>query len=187
MDYVHWQPQPRLMLQRSERPIMHSGWQFWIDRGGTFTDVVGRAPDGSIRIHKLLSENPEQYRDAAIQGIRDLLGLAQGRAAARRRDRGGQDGHHGRHQRAARAQGHAHRARDHPRPRRRACASATRTGPTSSPATSSCRSSSTRARDRDRGAAARRRHGRAAARPRPRPRRPGGGASPPATGRSRSC
>ena len=54
---------------------MHSGWQFWIDRGGTFTDVVGRAPDGSIRIHKLLSENPEQYPDAAIQGIRDLLGL----------------------------------------------------------------------------------------------------------------
>ena len=38
---------------------MHSGWQFWIDRGGTFTDVVGQAPDGSIRIHKLLSENPE--------------------------------------------------------------------------------------------------------------------------------
>jgi 5-oxoprolinase (ATP-hydrolysing) len=57
---------------------MHSGWQFWVDRGGTFTDVVGRAPDGSIRIHKLLSENPEQYRDAAIQGIRDLLGLAKG-------------------------------------------------------------------------------------------------------------
>ena len=57
---------------------MHSGWQFWIDRGGTFTDVVGQAPDGSIRIHKLLSENPEQYRDAAIQGIRDLLGLGKG-------------------------------------------------------------------------------------------------------------
>ncbi|MEK0083196.1 hydantoinase B/oxoprolinase family protein [Benzoatithermus flavus] len=54
---------------------MKAGWQFWIDRGGTFTDVVGRAPDGSIRIHKLLSENPEQYKDAAIQGIRDLLGL----------------------------------------------------------------------------------------------------------------
>ena len=47
-------------------------------RGGTFTDVVGRAPDGSIRIHKLLSENPEQYRDAAIQGIRDLLDLGKG-------------------------------------------------------------------------------------------------------------
>src|SRR3954469_14682591 len=58
--------------------VMHAGWQFWIDRGGTFTDVVGRAPDGSIRIHKLLSENPEQYRDAAIQGIRDLLGLGKG-------------------------------------------------------------------------------------------------------------
>src|SRR6476659_10015841 len=57
---------------------MQAGWQFWIDRGGTFTDVVGRAPDGAIRIHKLLSENPEQYADAAIQGIRDLLGLAKG-------------------------------------------------------------------------------------------------------------
>src|SRR4051812_16242675 len=58
--------------------VMHAGWQFWIDRGGTFTDVVGRAPDGSIRIHKLLSENPGQYPDAAIQGIRDLLGLQRG-------------------------------------------------------------------------------------------------------------
>ena len=56
---------------------MAGGWQFWIDRGGTFTDVVARAPDGSIRIHKLLSENPEQYEDAAIQGIRDILGLGQ--------------------------------------------------------------------------------------------------------------
>lgn len=55
---------------------MARGWQFWIDRGGTFTDVVARAPDGSIRIHKLLSENPERYEDAAIQGIRDVLGLA---------------------------------------------------------------------------------------------------------------
>ncbi|WP_366556352.1 hydantoinase B/oxoprolinase family protein [Aquibaculum sediminis] len=50
-------------------------WQFWIDRGGTFTDVVGRRPDGEIVTHKLLSENPEAYKDAAIQGIRDLLGL----------------------------------------------------------------------------------------------------------------
>ena len=50
-------------------------WQFWIDRGGTFTDIVGRRPDGSLVTHKLLSENPEQYRDAAVQGIRDLLGL----------------------------------------------------------------------------------------------------------------
>ncbi len=50
-------------------------WQFWIDRGGTFTDVVGRRPDGSILTMKLLSENPEQYEDAAIEGIRRALGL----------------------------------------------------------------------------------------------------------------
>ena len=53
-------------------------WQFWIDRGGTFTDVVGLRPDGGIVTHKLLSENPERYPDAAVQGIRDLLGLAPG-------------------------------------------------------------------------------------------------------------
>jgi 5-oxoprolinase (ATP-hydrolysing) len=53
-------------------------WDFWIDRGGTFTDVVGRRPDGTLTAHKLLSENPEAYRDAAVQGIRDLLGLARG-------------------------------------------------------------------------------------------------------------
>jgi len=52
-------------------------WQFWIDRGGTFTDVLGRTPSGEIKSHKLLSENPEQYPDAAIQGIRDLLGIGQ--------------------------------------------------------------------------------------------------------------
>jgi 5-oxoprolinase (ATP-hydrolysing) len=55
-----------------------STWDFWIDRGGTFTDVVGRRPDGTLTAHKLLSENPEAYRDAAVQGIRDLLGLAPG-------------------------------------------------------------------------------------------------------------
>ncbi len=53
-----------------------AGYQFWIDRGGTFTDVVARHPDGSLSTHKLLSENPERYRDAAMQGIRDVLGLA---------------------------------------------------------------------------------------------------------------
>ena len=53
-------------------------WQFWIDRGGTFTDVVGRAPDGALHTLKLLSENPEQYADAAVEGIRRLLGLAPG-------------------------------------------------------------------------------------------------------------
>ena len=50
-------------------------WQFWIDRGGTFTDVVGKRPDGSLVTHKLLSDNPEQYPDAAVAGIRHLLGL----------------------------------------------------------------------------------------------------------------
>ena len=55
-------------------------WQFWIDRGGTFTDLVGRAPDGSLHTLKLLSENPEHYRDAAVEGIRRLLGLKPGEA-----------------------------------------------------------------------------------------------------------
>jgi 5-oxoprolinase (ATP-hydrolysing) len=57
-------------------------WDFWIDRGGTFTDVVGRRPDGSLVAHKLLSENPEAYADAAVQGIRDLLGLKPGEPIA---------------------------------------------------------------------------------------------------------
>jgi 5-oxoprolinase (ATP-hydrolysing) len=51
----------------------HSGWAFWIDRGGTFTDIVARRPDGSLVTHKLLSENPEHYADAAVAGIRALL------------------------------------------------------------------------------------------------------------------
>jgi 5-oxoprolinase (ATP-hydrolysing) len=53
-------------------------WDFWIDRGGTFTDIVGRKPDGTLVAHKVLSENPEAYRDAAVQGIRELLGVATG-------------------------------------------------------------------------------------------------------------
>jgi len=48
-------------------------WQFWIDRGGTFTDIVARTPDGRLVTHKLLSENPDRYVDAALQGVRDLL------------------------------------------------------------------------------------------------------------------
>ena len=51
-------------------------WQFWVDRGGTFTDLVACTPEGELRTHKLLSENPEHYQDAAVQGIRDLLGLS---------------------------------------------------------------------------------------------------------------
>ena len=52
-----------------------SGWQFWVDRGGTFTDIVALNPSGDVVTHKLLSENPERYEDAALQGIRDLLKL----------------------------------------------------------------------------------------------------------------
>jgi 5-oxoprolinase (ATP-hydrolysing) len=57
---------------------MSEGWQFWIDRGGTFTDIVARRPDGTLTTHKLLSENPQRYDDAALQGIREALGLADG-------------------------------------------------------------------------------------------------------------
>jgi 5-oxoprolinase (ATP-hydrolysing) len=53
-----------------------TAWQFWIDRGGTFTDIVARNPEGRLSTHKLLSENPERYRDAALAGIRSVLGLA---------------------------------------------------------------------------------------------------------------
>lgn len=51
-------------------------WQIWIDRGGTFTDLVAKTPNGNLVTHKLLSENPEKYADAAVQGIRELLGLS---------------------------------------------------------------------------------------------------------------
>ncbi|WYM02184.1 MAG: hydantoinase B/oxoprolinase family protein [Gloeotrichia echinulata CP02] len=51
-------------------------WEFWIDRGGTFTDIIAKRPDGQLVIHKLLSENPERYTDAAVQGIREILGVA---------------------------------------------------------------------------------------------------------------
>src|SRR5215813_12490943 len=54
-------------------------WDFWIDRGGTFTDVIGRRPDGTLVAHKLLSDNPEAYGDAAVQGIRDLIGAKPGK------------------------------------------------------------------------------------------------------------
>ena len=67
-----------LQTHTSNTPNTLSRWQFWIDRGGTFTDVVGKRPDGSLVTHKLLSENPEQYRDAAVAGIRHLLGLKAG-------------------------------------------------------------------------------------------------------------
>ena len=52
-----------------------SKWQFWVDRGGTFTDIVARKPDGTLETHKLLSENSEVYPDAAVHGIKSLLGV----------------------------------------------------------------------------------------------------------------
>ena len=57
---------------------MGDRWEFWIDRGGTFTDIVARRPDGRLVAHKLLSDNPRAYRDAAVAGIRHLLGVAPG-------------------------------------------------------------------------------------------------------------
>ncbi len=55
---------------------MPQGWRFWIDRGGTFTDVIAWSPDGGVATLKLLSENPERYADAAIAGIREAMNLA---------------------------------------------------------------------------------------------------------------
>ena len=63
------------MTQENTSNAGSGRWQFWVDRGGTFTDVVGKRPDGTLVTHKLLSENPEQYPDAAVAGIRHLLGL----------------------------------------------------------------------------------------------------------------
>ena len=53
-----------------------AGWQFWIDRGGTFTDIVAVSPEGRVEALKLLSEAPGQYADAGLAGIRRFLGLA---------------------------------------------------------------------------------------------------------------
>jgi 5-oxoprolinase (ATP-hydrolysing) len=67
--------EPQEITSMSESPTPASArWQFWIDRGGTFTDIVARRPDGQLVTHKLLSDNPEHYADAALRGIRDLLG-----------------------------------------------------------------------------------------------------------------
>jgi 5-oxoprolinase (ATP-hydrolysing) len=62
------------------------GWRFWIDRGGTFTDVVARAPDGRLQTLKLLSDNPEQYADAAVEGVRRILDAGPGPLPAGRVD-----------------------------------------------------------------------------------------------------
>ena len=72
------QPAPAPPASARPAAVPAAGWQFWIDRGGTFTDIVARRPNGSLVTHKLLSDNPERYRDAAVHGIRELLGLPPG-------------------------------------------------------------------------------------------------------------
>lgn len=68
--------QQAIQAHNSTDSIADDGlWQFWVDRGGTFTDIVARRPDARLVTHKLLSENPARYQDAVVQGIRDLLGL----------------------------------------------------------------------------------------------------------------
>jgi 5-oxoprolinase (ATP-hydrolysing) len=66
------------MSDTSQASAPSNQWQFWIDRGGTFTDIVAKKPSGELVTHKLLSENPERYKDAAVQGVRELLGLKAG-------------------------------------------------------------------------------------------------------------
>ena len=63
---------------KNDIPTQSMLWQFWVDRGGTFTDIVARRPDGKLVTHKLLSEYPERYDDAVTQGMRDMLGLKTG-------------------------------------------------------------------------------------------------------------
>ncbi len=76
----HSRATERTIMDKTKAPSAPPRWQFWIDRGGTFTDIVGRPPVGELQTLKLLSENPEQYADAAVEGIRRLLGLAAGEA-----------------------------------------------------------------------------------------------------------
>nr|WP_269850850.1 hydantoinase/oxoprolinase family protein [Methanosarcina horonobensis] len=71
----------RLIINTTSTIILYMSlktrWQFWIDRGGTFTDIVARSPDGKLITHKLLSEDPSHYEDAAMHGIRQILGLSE--------------------------------------------------------------------------------------------------------------
>lgn len=72
---------PRKKVMSSDSENTHSsspGWQFWVDRGGTFTDILARSPHGELLAEKLLSHSPEHYDDAAIEGIRRILGLTPG-------------------------------------------------------------------------------------------------------------
>ena len=121
---------------------MSAKWDFWVDRGGTFTDVVARDPAGRLHAAKLLSENPEAYRDAAVEAIRRLLERGARRADPGRRDRRGEDGHDGRHQRPAGAARRADRPPHHRAVFATRYGSATRRARTSLPNRSCCRSCS---------------------------------------------
>ena len=140
-------------------------WDFWIDRGGTFTDVVARDPDGRSGSPSCSPRTAQAYADAAIAGIRRLIGVADGAADPAGRDRRGEDGHHGRHQCAARAQGRPDAAAHHPRLPRRA---QDRLPGAAGHLRQEDRQAgdALRARRRGRRARARRRHGRGRARPR---------------------
>ena len=95
-------------------------WQFFIDRGGTFTDIVARAPDGRLLTRKLLSENPEATRMPRWPASPICSASRAGARSPSQADRKRQDGHHRRHQRAARAQGRSRAAHRQPRISRRA-------------------------------------------------------------------
>ena len=162
-------------------------WDFWIDRGGTFTDVIGRRPDGTLVAHKLLSENP-----GSLSRRRRAGHPRPARARARRADPGrphrrGQDGHDGRHQCAARAQGRAHAAADHQGLSRRAASIGYQARPKIFARHIIKPRDAVRARGRGRRARARRRHRGARARSRRRARRACARAAPTASRRSRSC
>ncbi len=74
-------------------------WQFWIDRGGSFTDIVAQHPDGHLLTHNLLSDNPEHYQDVtAVQGIRELLGLVPSAPIPSAPNCRRENGHHRRNQ-----------------------------------------------------------------------------------------
>ena len=154
----------RQAMQTTDTPL-GDRWDFWIDRGGTFTDVVGRRPDGTLVAHKLLSENPGGLSRRRRPGHPRPARPRSRRADPGRADRRGEDGHHGRHQRAARAQGRAHAAAHHQGLPRRAADRLPGAAEDLRQAHHQA-GDAVRARRRGRRARARRRHGRARARPR---------------------
>jgi hypothetical protein len=112
---------------------MTGRWEFWIDRGGTFTDVVARSPDGRLAVRKLLSEDPGRYQDAVLAGIRGLLGVPDGQPIP-----AGQIGS----VRLGTTAGVSPPSWSSPGDSAMRCGSGTRTGRASSPARSSSRSCS---------------------------------------------